>query len=104
MKPIYTIQDADCGVIGVFGNVKAAYKFAAKRQVEIADAHGWSSCDQARDLDKSYAKVCNEIRDTVNYPVDLDYEGQTTITCFELNRTDYTPEYMEDTPYSEEVA
>ena len=95
LKPIYIIENCHVGIVAVFGNVKAAYEFAAKRQVEMADAHGWSSCDQARDLDKSYSQVCKEIKDPVNYPVDLDYEGETTINCMELNRTDYTPDYQE---------
>ena len=89
MKPIYVIQNDNCGIIGVFGNMKSAYKFASKRQQEIADANGWSNADQSRDLEISYSKMTSELRDTVNYSVYLDFEAETYITCFELNRADY---------------
>ena len=84
MKAIYIINDVNCGNIGVFGNMKLAYDFVAKRQLEF-----YGSDDLSSDLEISYSKMCSELRGTVNYQVNLDFEGDVTITCLELNRTDY---------------
>jgi hypothetical protein len=91
MKPVYIVQNDHCGIIGVFGTIKSAYEFASKRQNELYDV-----MDVCHDLDVSYAKVCGVLRGTVNFPAYLDYDAETSITCFELNRTDYTPAYMEE--------
>ena len=84
MKPIYVVENVDCGIIGVFGNLKGAYTFVAQRQEEM-----YGDDDLASGLDKSYSQISREIRDTVRYPVCPDFEAETSITCFELNRTDY---------------
>ena len=84
MKPIYIIQNDDCGIMAVFGNMKSAYNFALKRQNNL-----YPKIDICHDLDKSYSQVCAELKDTVNYPVYLDFDAETSITCFELNREDY---------------
>ena len=84
MKPIYIVENRDGGIIGVFGNLKGAYTFVAQRQLEM-----YGEDDLASALDKSYSQISRKIRGTVNYPVCPDFEAETSITCFELNRTEY---------------
>ena len=84
MKPIYILQNDDCGILAVFGNIKAAFDFATKRQSEL-----YPENDICHELDRSYPEVSVMLKGTVNYPVYLDNGAETSITCLELNRTDY---------------
>ena len=56
-KAIYVVYGSEDGLQGCFGNVKAAYK-CADNYVEGAKL--------------SYAKVCSELRDTLNYTVSVN--------------------------------
>ncbi len=83
-KVIYVVYGSEDGLLGCFGNVKAAYKCAS----------GYVSGFGRPGPNLSYAKVCSELRDTINYPVGVnegDYERDidATITACFFNKEVY---------------
>ena len=76
-KVIYVVYGSEDGLLGCFGNVKAAYKCAD---------------DYVEGAKLSYAKVCSKLKDTVNYSVSVNDDAMVyecncdaTITACFLN-------------------
>ena len=76
-KVIYVVYGSEDGLLGCFGNVKAAYKCAN---------------DYVEGAKLSYAKVCSELKGTVNYKVSVNDDSMlfecscdATITACMLN-------------------
>ena len=76
-KVIYVVYGSEDGLQGCFGNIKAAYK---------------SANDYVEGAKLSYAKVCSELKDTVNYSVSVNDDPMSfenicdaTITACLLN-------------------
>ncbi len=57
-KVIYVVYGSEDGLLGCFGNVKAAYKCAS----------GYVSAFGGPGPKLSYAKVCSELKGTIDYP------------------------------------
>lgn len=56
-KVIYVVYGSEDGLLGCFGNVKAAYNCAN---------------DYVEGAKLSYSKVCSELRDTINFNVSVN--------------------------------
>ena len=66
-KIVYVVTGSDDGVLGVFGNIKAAYG-VAKKYVE--DSHDYNGSL------KPYSWVCKQFKGYINCNVDVqDYNG-----------------------------
>ena len=59
-KVIYVVYGSEDGLLGCFGNIKAAYNCAN---------------DYVEGGELSYSKVCSELKDTINYAVDVNEWG-----------------------------
>ena len=64
-KIVYVVTGSEDGILGVYGNKKAAYK-EAMRYVE--DCNSWRKLDLKL---MSYSQVCKELKDVYNYSVDI---------------------------------
>ena len=73
MRPVYVVRNINCGIVGIFTNMKKTYEF-------IIDSYNFNI---------TYSQLTKELRNTVNYSVDIDVEEYTSVTCFELNRIEY---------------
>ena len=73
MRPVYVVRNINCGIVGIFTNMKKTYEF-------IIDSYN---------VNITYSQLTKELRNTVNYSVDIDVEEYTSVTCFELNRIEY---------------
>lgn len=64
-KIVYVVTGSEDGILGVYGNKKAAYKEAMRY---VNDGNIWRKADQKI---MSYSKVCKKLKDVYNYSVDL---------------------------------